>query len=93
MLRFIFEPDVSQLLAWVTIRIRCGAEWKMFPGIVRKKSIEHMWRAYRSRAEAEDNSDGQKFGRSVFIKLVRLITRGEQKSEVVGTLHVGGHCL
>lgn len=30
-LHFIFQPDVTQLLAWGTIRIKCGRRGKYFP--------------------------------------------------------------
>lgn len=49
-LKYIFQPEATQLLVWETIRLNCGNYWKAFSGIVRRLSMEHMWIDYRDRA-------------------------------------------
>lgn len=49
-LRFVFQADVTQFLAWGSIGLKCGYEWKVILGIIGKLTTEHMWRArQRSR--------------------------------------------
>lgn len=76
---YIFSPDVTQLLAWRTIRLKVGSTWKVFPGVVHKISRDHMWRDYMDRALQVDGASRDIYGRSVFQRLVRMITRGELK--------------
>lgn len=78
-LRFIFQQDVPQLLAWGNISLKCEGKWEVFPGAIRKMSTEHMWRAYRDREIHGTDQDTDIYGRSVFLRIVRMLTRGEQK--------------
>lgn len=80
-LRFIFQPEVIQLLAWGTIRLKFNEEWKIFPGIIQKLSTKHMWRAYRDRASDADGAEADIYDRSVILRLVPMMTRVEQKSK------------
>lgn len=83
--RFIFQPDVTQLLAWGTIRIRSGGGWSLFTDIVRKMSTEHMRRAYRGRALGDEDGEKDIYGRTIFLKLVSMITRGERNGGHLST--------
>lgn len=41
-LRLIFQPDVTQLVAWRTSRLKYSEDRKIFLSIVRKLRTEHM---------------------------------------------------
>lgn len=78
-LRFILEPDDTELVAWGTISLQRDEEWKMFLGIIRKSTTEHLWRGYRDRACNADGAETDLYGRSLFLRLVRMLTRGVQE--------------
>lgn len=48
-IKYMIQPEATQLLAWRTIRLYFGADWKVFPGIVHRVSVEDIRRYYRER--------------------------------------------
>lgn len=78
-LQYVFQPGITQLLAWGTIWLRVRSDWKLFTGVIRKISAEKTWRYYKARADVAAESSTENCGRSTFHRLVNVVVRGEQK--------------
>lgn len=76
--RYILQSNNIQLLSWGTRRLFVEGEQSQFPFLVRKASVDVMWRIY-AKDRCSYPTGIKKVRRTLFCDIVSKITHGDTK--------------
>ena len=77
--KFVFRSDNAQMLSWETKKIKFGKTDLTLPAILRKLPVEVLYKTYFG--EYYEHNKRSYLGRTTFIKIIRLLTKGEVKQK------------
>lgn len=77
-LEFLLSPENLRLTSHGAKRVRHGQKWLYLPAFIRRMPCEQMFRKYVMYVDERFGSNGTTIGRTTFLRIIQMLTRGEQ---------------